>query len=208
MCFVVGIVNKLRLWNEGAPKYLEESVTGTGIWVKEKMTRFGCSHSNCRILAVTPADAQMNYGVSSVHVHSGFPAGRSELTIVTPQNEVTVISHAILGGKYKRRAHTNLSDCHLGFLVLEWLGLLISHRPSTLAISVPVMEKSITRKNCVFYLSICMYPDLFGELFSQYDFSCLTVSWVGHYLHPLEPGIQQVTDHNPLAADCKGRINH
>ena len=64
------------------------------------------------------------------------------------------------------------------------------------------------RKNCVFYLSICMYPDLFGELFSQYDFSCLTVSWVGHYLHSLEPGSKQGMDHNPSVANCKGRINH
>ena len=90
----------------------------------------------------------------------------------------------------------------------ERLGLLISQRPSTLAILVPCVEQSITRKNCVFYLSICMYPDLFGELFSQYDFSCLTISQVGHYLHPLEPSIKQGTDHNPLAVDCKGRINH
>ena len=90
----------------------------------------------------------------------------------------------------------------------EWLGLLISHRPSTLAILVRPVEQSITRKNCVFYLSICMYPDLFGELFSQYDFSYLTVSWVGHYLHPLEPGIEQGMDHCPLAVDGKGGINH
>ena len=39
---------------------------------------------------------------------------------------------------------------------------------------------------------------LFGELFSWYDFSCLVVSWVGHYLHPLEPCIEQGTDHNLL----------
>ena len=90
----------------------------------------------------------------------------------------------------------------------EWWGLLISHRPSTPAILVPLVEQSITRKNYVFYLSICMYPDLFGELFSQYDFSCLTVSQVGHYLHPLEPSIEQGKDHNPLAADCEGGINH
>ena len=46
----------------------------------------------------------------------------------------------------------------------ECLGLLTSHRPSTLAISVSLMEQSITRMNCVLYLSICMYPDLSGEL--------------------------------------------
>ena len=44
------------------------------------------------------------------------------------------------------------------------LGLLTSHRPSTSAISVPVMEQSITRMDCVICLSICMYPDLSEEL--------------------------------------------
>ena len=43
-------------------------------------------------------------------------------------------------------------------------GLLTSHRPSALAVSVPVMEKSITRMVCVICLSVCMYPDLSGEL--------------------------------------------
>ena len=36
----------------------------------------------------------------------------------------------------------------------------------------------------------------FGELFSWYDFSCLAVSQVGHYLHPLEPCIEEIMDHN------------
>ena len=52
-----------------------------------------------------------------------------------------------------------------GFSDTESLGLLTSHRPSTLAILVSLMECSITRMNCVLYLSICMYPDLFGEPF-------------------------------------------
>ena len=43
-------------------------------------------------------------------------------------------------------------------------GLLTIHRPSTLPISVPLMEQSITRMDCVICLSICMYPDLSGEL--------------------------------------------
>ena len=46
----------------------------------------------------------------------------------------------------------------------ECLGLLTSHRPSTLAILVPLVEQCIPRMNCVFYVSICMYPDLSGEL--------------------------------------------
>ena len=47
---------------------------------------------------------------------------------------------------------------------MKHLCLLSSHRPSTLAISVLLMEQSITRMNCVICLSSCMYPDLFGEL--------------------------------------------
>ena len=42
--------------------------------------------------------------------------------------------------------------------------LLTSHRPSTLAILVPLVEQSIIRMDHVICLSICMYPDLSGEL--------------------------------------------
>ena len=47
------------------------------------------------------------------------------------------------------------------------LGLFTSHRPSTLATSVPLVEQSITRIDCVICLSICMYPDLSGELLAS-----------------------------------------
>ena len=43
------------------------------------------------------------------------------------------------------------------------LGLLISHKPSTSAILVPLMEQSIIRMDHVICLSLCMYPDLSGE---------------------------------------------
>ena len=43
-------------------------------------------------------------------------------------------------------------------------GLLASHRPSTSAVLVPLEEKSIIRMDRVICLSICMYPDLSGEL--------------------------------------------
>ena len=51
-----------------------------------------------------------------------------------------------------------------GSFDIKHLGLLTSHRPSTLAILVPLVEQSITRMDCVICLSICMYPDLSGEL--------------------------------------------
>ena len=72
--------------------------------------------------------------------------------------------------------HTQTSRLLSGYSDTECLGLLTSHRPSTLAISVSLMEHSITRMNCVFYLSMCLYPDLFGELFNKYDFSCLMLA--------------------------------
>ena len=81
---------------------------------------------------------------------------------MTSSNDITVISHATLGGKYKRRVHTNLRAV-VWVSGTEWLGLSISHRPSTLAILVSLVEQSITRMNCVPWLSICMYPDLFGN---------------------------------------------
>ena len=60
--------------------------------------------------------------------------------------------------------HTHTLGLLSGYSDTEHLGLLTSHRPSTLAISVSLMEQSITRMNCVFYLCMCLYPDLFGEL--------------------------------------------
>ena len=63
-----------------------------------------------------------------------------------------------------KREDTQTSGLSSGYSDTEHLGLLTSHRPSTLAISVSLVEQNITRMNCVFYLSMCMYPDLFGEL--------------------------------------------
>ena len=51
-----------------------------------------------------------------------------------------------------------------GFSDTKHSGPFTSHRPSTSATSVPVMEQSITRMDCVISLSICMHPDLSGEL--------------------------------------------
>ena len=35
LCFVVSIVNKLRLWYEGTLKYPGESVTGMKFWLRK-----------------------------------------------------------------------------------------------------------------------------------------------------------------------------
>ena len=60
--------------------------------------------------------------------------------------------------------HNQTSGLLSGPSDTEHSGLLTSHRPSTSAISVPLVEQSIIRIDCVICLSICMYPDLSGKL--------------------------------------------
>ena len=72
-----------------------------------------------------------------------FPLKMVEQMIMTSLNDVTRISHAIEGGNYKRGSTTELKEfdccyyCHLG-VSAQALGSLLSHRPSTLAVSVPL----------------------------------------------------------------------
>ena len=84
------------------------------IQVKENMTRFRCSYSNWGFWQWHQQMCRQSMA-SPLCMCSGFPVKISEQMIVTPWNDVTVISHVILGGKYKRRAHMNLRGCHLGF---------------------------------------------------------------------------------------------
>ena len=77
-----------------------------------------------------------------LHMHSGFPAKMVEQTFVMSLNDVMRVSHALEGGNYKRGNATELKEfgccyyCHLG-VSTHVLGSLQSHRPSTLAVSVP-----------------------------------------------------------------------
>ena len=59
--------------------------------------------------------------------------------------------------------HNQILGLSSGSSDTKCLGLFTSHRPSTLATSVPLMEQSILRMDHVIYLSICMYPDFSGE---------------------------------------------
>ena len=74
-----------------------------------------------------------------------------------------MISYGLFWEGTIKGEHTQTLGLSSGFSDIEVLGLLTGHRPSTPAISVPLVEQSITRMNCVFHLSICMYPDLFGN---------------------------------------------
>ena len=85
------------------PKYLGESVTGmekglgkemNEVWSLRNIWDFwhGCWQMCRQTVAVL------------LHMHSGFPTLRSKQTIVTSLYDVTRISHAMVGGNYKRRA--------------------------------------------------------------------------------------------------------
>ena len=78
-----------------------------------------------------------------LHMCSGFPAKMVEQMFVTSLNDITSISHTLEGGNYKRGSATELEEfgccyyCHLG-VQAQVLGSLQSHRPSTLAVLVPL----------------------------------------------------------------------
>ena len=96
------------------------------------------------------------------------------------------------GGNYIRKLSTSLGAV-IWVFITEWLGqLLKSHQPSTLAISVPLMEQEYNLNElCVLFVYLHV-PRPFWGPFS------LAFSWVTHYLHPLKPGIGQGMDHNLL----------
>ena len=86
---------------------------------------------------------QTNHGSSSAHVQwFSYQNGGADM-FMTSLNDVTRISHALEGGNYKRGSATGLEEfgccyyCHLG-VSAQVLGSLLSHRPSTLAVSVPL----------------------------------------------------------------------
>ena len=107
------------------------------------------------------ADTQTNYGVFCVHAQwfSHWKIKADDCDIISwCHNDLMLFWEGTI-----KREHTQTSRLSTGVSATEWLGLLTSHRPSTPAILVPLMEQSITRINCVFHLSICIYPDLLGK---------------------------------------------
>ena len=104
--------------------------------------------------------------VSSVHVHSGFPTEKVEQMIMTSFYDVTMISHAIGGGNYIWEANMSLGAVIWVFGTEQLGQLLRSHRPSTLAILVSLMEQEYNLDElCVFFINLHV-PRPFWELFS------------------------------------------
>ena len=73
------------------------------------------------------------------------------------------------GGKYKRGSSVELEEfgccCIVIWVFIHTLyGLLLSHRPSTSAVLVPLMQEALSRCTVLLVLSISECPDLFGGL--------------------------------------------
>ena len=110
-----------------------------------------------------PADAKTNYGISSAHVQ-WFSSRKVEQTIMISLDDVTMIVCAIGGGKYIRRASLSFRAAVFWVSGTEWLGLLLSHQPSTLAILVPLVEQEYIQNELSTLFIHVHAPRLFGNI--------------------------------------------
>ena len=108
-----------------------------------------------------PADMQMNYDIYSVHAQ-WFSHRKVEQMIVMSLDDVIMITHPIRGGKYTRRASLSFGAV-IWVSGTERLGLLLSHRSSTPAISVPLMEQEYIQNELSTLFIDVHAPRLFGN---------------------------------------------
>ena len=105
----------------------------------------------CRQMPVVP-----------IHMHSGFPTGRSEQTIVTSFHDITRITHAIEGGNYKERVLPNLGAVVWVF----WYKAFGSvDEPQTLyfsCLSVSHGEEHIQNRMCDLFIHIHVPRSFWG----------------------------------------------
>ena len=154
-----------------------------------------------------PADVQMNHGSSTAYVQwfscRKFRADDHDIIMWCHEGLLCYSRRELQ--KESMTKPWGCCYCHLGDLTQAFGSF---NKPQTLyfgCLSAPQVW-SITRIHSVVCLSICMCPDLFGGLW------VIVTSFIwwqpGRPLPPpLEPGIEQSMDHNPLVANCKGRIN-
>ena len=94
---------------------------------------------------------------------------------MTSWNDVTVISHAILGGNYEKRAHTNFGAVIWDFGY--WTVGSIDKSQTLYYGYLSASHGAEQNQNELCVLLIHMHvPRHFGEPFNQYDLSCLTLA--------------------------------
>ena len=137
-CIYHVLIINLRLWYEGAPKYLGESVKGLkfGCWktwqgscIVEENSRWGHWHSPRQILAIP------------LCMCSAFPTEMGERMILTSFGDIIMALLVHLGRGYKRKVCKSLRAVYW-VSGTERLGQLLGgHWPSTLVISVPLLKQ-------------------------------------------------------------------
>ena len=161
VCVFGEYVNKLRLQDEDTLNYLGESVTGVEIGLRKRWRGLD-AFIVFGVLAWMLVDVQMNNINSDAHAQ-WFSCWK----IRADDHDIMKWCHKDLscywGRELLKESTTKTSGLSSGFSGTKHLGLLTSHWSSTLAVSVPVMEKSIIRMECVTCLSICMYPTFLGN---------------------------------------------
>ena len=106
------------------------------------------------------------------HMCNGFPTERLEQMIMMSYNDITRISHATVGGNYKKESMTEPWGCYYCHLGVSKQVFRSFNKPQTLyfgCLGAPRVG-SITGMHSVVCLSICIHPDLFGGLLSYCDF--------------------------------------
>ena len=138
------------------------------------------------------AGVQAKWHVTPVHVQC-FSHWNGEMMTLTSLWWCLSYLACALGKGCKRKACKSFGAV-VWVSGTEHLGkLLRSHRPSTLAIPVPLMgQEYILDELCALFIYLHV-PKLLWD-----PFSCLVVSWVAHFLHPLKPSIGQGRDQNLL----------
>ena len=159
--FVVDIANQCKSLVQGHTEITGGECHRYEIWVKEKMMSFRCSYGKtgfwqqCWHMHRQPM-------AFSLCMHSGLSMEKIEQTIMMSLDDVTMITHAILGGKYISRVCSGF-EAVIWVSGTECLGLLLSHQPSTLGISVPLVEQEYIQDEL---FSLCIQvppPRLFGN---------------------------------------------
>ena len=167
-------VNKLRLWYEGTLKYPGESLTGTEIRLRKRwrgldafivfrdsgMDASRCTDKRwcfwCACAVVFPMEDQSR---------------QSWCHEMTSQGSLMLLREGTIKGE-----HIQTSGLSSGSSDTECLGLLTSHRPSTLGyLSASCGAEHNQNGLCDLFIHMHV-PRPFWGTFSQCDFSCLTLA--------------------------------
>ena len=172
-CVLLRMCKYIKTPVPGCTKIPGGEIHRHGNLVKEKMGRFGCIYSiwGSAMDASRCADEQQCFWCPCAVVFQLEDQNRQSWHHeMTSQGSLTLLREGTIIGE-----HNQTLGLSSGSSNTEHLALLTSHRPSTSAISVPLVEQSITRMDCDLFIHMHV-PRPFWGTFSQCDFSCLMLA--------------------------------